>query len=241
MSKQDTYRFNGFHLPTTTPIPDELFDELMAVLSGAELKVVLYICRRTFGFKKETDNISLQQLVTGITKKNGKRLDGGTGLGKASVARAIKTLESKGVILRKKRRSMRKGDEATTYCLNIRPVSHFETPPVAIMRHPRVSKVNPQQTVLQQTVRQHTYNNVRKNPVINADKDQVEYYAQLLADKLNDQKSLSYYRIVCARYNPNQLLKKAAEIVGDGGARKPGAVFVNWLQEEEKKLKSFNF
>src|SRR5215210_1396889 len=41
-------------------------------------------------------------------------------------------------------------------------------------------------------------NNVKKNPVINADTDQVEYYAQLLADKLKDKKSLSYYRIVCA-------------------------------------------
>jgi hypothetical protein len=80
----------------------------------------------------------------------------------------------------------------------------------------------------------HTFNNVRKNPVINADANKVEYYAQLLADKLNDQKSLSYYRIVCARHNPNKLLQKAAEIVKDGGARKPGAVFVNWLQTLEQ-------
>ena len=72
--------------------------------------------------------------------------------------------------------------------------------------------------------------NVRQKPIQIADKDQVEYYAKLLADKLNDQKSLSYYRLVCARYNPAMLLQKAAEIVGDGGARKPGAVFVDWLK-----------
>lgn len=74
------------------------------------------------------------------------------------------------------------------------------------------------------------YNNVRKNPIKNTDKDQVAYYAEQLADKLNDQKSLSFYRIVCARYNPDKLLKKAAEIIRDGGARKPGAVFVHWIQ-----------
>lgn len=76
----------------------------------------------------------------------------------------------------------------------------------------------------------HTFNNVRKKSVINADKDKVEYYAHLLADKLNDQKSLSFYRIVCARYNPDKLLQKAAAIVKDGGAKKPGAVFVHWIQ-----------
>lgn len=76
----------------------------------------------------------------------------------------------------------------------------------------------------------NTRNNVRKNRVIIADTDQVEYYARLLAEKLNDQKSLSYYRLVCARYNPNKLLQKVAEIVKDGQAKKPAAVFVHWLQ-----------
>ncbi len=44
--------FQGFRSPTYTPVPDELFDDLMSTLSGAGLKVLLYIVRRTFGFKK---------------------------------------------------------------------------------------------------------------------------------------------------------------------------------------------
>jgi len=76
----------------------------------------------------------------------------------------------------------------------------------------------------------HTHNNVRQKPIKNKDQDQVEYYAKELANKLNDQKSLSYYRIVCARYNPDKLMRKAAEIVKDGGARNPGAVFVEWIK-----------
>jgi DNA-binding Lrp family transcriptional regulator len=76
------------------------------------------------------------------------------------------------------------------------------------------------------------HNNVWQKPIRNKDTDQVEYYAQLLADKLDDQKSLSFYKAVCARYNPDKLLQKAAEIVKDGGARKPGAVFVHWLQSK---------
>jgi hypothetical protein len=47
--------FPGFQFPTTTPVPDEVFDVLMPQLRGAELKVLLYICRRTFGFKKASE------------------------------------------------------------------------------------------------------------------------------------------------------------------------------------------
>jgi hypothetical protein len=101
----------------------------MPDLSGAELKVVLYIIRRTFGFKKAMDNISLRQMVEGITTRDGRVLDRGTGLGKASVARAIATLEEKGVILRNKRQSQERRDEATTYSLKLRTVSQNETPP----------------------------------------------------------------------------------------------------------------
>ena len=58
-SAQDVFHFQGFRSPRYTQVPDEVFDELMPRLSGAELKVLLYIIRRTFGFKKERDNISL--------------------------------------------------------------------------------------------------------------------------------------------------------------------------------------
>ena len=135
-----TPQFEGFYVPNSTQVPDTLFDDLMADISGAELKVVLYIIRRTFGFKKAQDNISLRQMVEGITTRDGRVLDRGTGLGKASVARAITTLEARGVIVRNKRKSMERGDEATTYSLKLRPVSqkyHFETPPCPKTRHTR--------------------------------------------------------------------------------------------------------
>jgi len=52
----------------------------------------------------------------------------------------------------------------------------------------------------------------------------------MLADKLGDQKSLSYYKIACQRSDPHLLLQKAAEIIPDGGARNPGAVFADWVK-----------
>jgi hypothetical protein len=52
-------KFRGYTSPNYTPVPDELFDEQLPDLSGAELKLLLYIIRRTFGFKKESDNTAV--------------------------------------------------------------------------------------------------------------------------------------------------------------------------------------
>ena len=70
-------RFSGFTSPNYTQVPDELFDALMVELSGAELKVLLYIIRRTFGFKRDSDTISLSQMLSGLKTSDGRQLDRG--------------------------------------------------------------------------------------------------------------------------------------------------------------------
>src|SRR5436190_18683822 len=91
-------RYKGFSAPTTTPTPDDLFDRFLAELSGGELKVLLYITRRTFGFKKEADSISFSQLTSGIKTRSGKLLDHGTGLSLSAVKLAVRSLERRGLI-----------------------------------------------------------------------------------------------------------------------------------------------
>ena len=88
----------GFRKPTTTPTPDELFDEWLSVLSFAELKVLLYIIRRTFGFKKDSDAISLRQITEGITTRDGRVLDRGTGLSRKAAFQAVHSLEGRGLL-----------------------------------------------------------------------------------------------------------------------------------------------
>lgn len=136
----------------------------------------MYICRRTFGFKKDADNISLSQLVSGITTKEGAQLDGGTGLSKSSVARALKDLEDKNIILRVRRSDPKRGDLPTTYQLNIvdprsvvsrgeRGSVNSDTPrvphrdtPLSQRDTPRVPHRDTQETEIQQTVEQETEN-----------------------------------------------------------------------------------
>lgn len=162
-------KFNGFISPRYTQVPDELFDELMAHLSGAELKVLLYIIRRTFGFKKDTDNISLSQICSGIITRDGEVLDKGTGLSKQSVVTALKGLIEKNAIVALQNSSKEKGHEPTTYSLNLLPLSNNLTRGGQKNGQGLVQKLDTQETVLQQTDIQHrtsnskSYSNVSKH------------------------------------------------------------------------------
>ena len=150
--RSNNWKFDGFTFPTTTPVPDQVFDELLYYLSPTEIVVLLYIIRRTFGFKKRSDNISLKQLCEGIITNDGRILDRGTGLSKATVARVLKSLEEKNIINRKRRRSKKRGDQPTTYELNfITPVSQNKTGGVSEMKQGVSQGRDTQQTVLQQT------------------------------------------------------------------------------------------
>jgi len=111
-------KFKGFTRPTYTISPNQIFDELLDILNGSELKVLLYIIRRTFGFKKESDNVSLNQIVNGIKKKDGSMQDYGTGLSKRSVQKAIIKLVEKNVILKTRRKDDIGKELSPTYSLN---------------------------------------------------------------------------------------------------------------------------
>ncbi len=121
MSKQDEDKiyFGGYSKPNYTMVPDELFDHQLPYLSGSQLKVLLYILRRTFGFKKDTDSISLSQISSGIKTRDGRVLDRGTGLSRRHVVAAAKALVDMGIICCERRQSPEKGFESTVYSLNL--------------------------------------------------------------------------------------------------------------------------
>jgi hypothetical protein len=76
-----------------------LLDNWWHELSGSEQKCIDFILRRTWGWEKSLDRISLSQF-----QKGGGRIGGGTGLSQRQIVTAIKGLESKGYILIKKDR-----------------------------------------------------------------------------------------------------------------------------------------
>lgn len=84
--------------PNSTQIPNSILDDIAPQLSESELRVLLYIARRTYGFQKDADIISYSQLADGITSKTGAKLDSGTGLTRQGVRNGLKGLLKKALI-----------------------------------------------------------------------------------------------------------------------------------------------
>jgi hypothetical protein len=72
-------------------------DEWLPDLGGSELKVLLYLIRRTFGFHRHQTEVGLRAICNGVPGK-----DHGTGLHIETASAAIKSLEEKGILLAKR-------------------------------------------------------------------------------------------------------------------------------------------
>lgn len=68
------------------PTPTILIDEWLAELDGSEIKVYLAINRKTWGFRKSSDQIAIEQLVQM------------TGLSESTVKRCTKLLKIRGLL-----------------------------------------------------------------------------------------------------------------------------------------------
>ncbi len=167
--REDPFRFAGFSTPNTTPVPDDFFDMLAPILSEAELRVLIYIIRRTFGFKKDLDTISLKQMVEGITTRDGRVLDRGTGMSRPGVTKGIKGLTAKGIIVTTHNRSPTKGYEATTYQLRFRSDPIETTFPRGLqprcLAHGNVVAI--QETEQQETEKQGQFEDSNDLPQVN--------------------------------------------------------------------------
>ncbi|MGH2387101.1 MAG: hypothetical protein ACRDIE_02765 [Chloroflexota bacterium] len=96
----DWTAFPGLYPPLYTQTPDVFFDWVAPFLPEIELRVLLYLIRRTLGFKKQGDQITIEQIAGGIVTREGTRLDWGARIGERSVQRALAGLEGKGLIER---------------------------------------------------------------------------------------------------------------------------------------------
>lgn len=121
MRKEETRKFEGFTNPNTTGVPDEYFDRVSPRLNGSEVKLMNYLMRRTYGFKKGSDTVSISQMLHGIVRRDGTRLDLGSGLSKGSIIKTLNSLEEKGLIIRRRQFDFNGGFLATSYEVNRKP------------------------------------------------------------------------------------------------------------------------
>ena len=253
MNREHTsWKFEGFCSPNNTQVPDEFFDVLSPHLSGGEVKVLLYIIRRTFGFKKDRDNISLSQMLNGIIKKNGDRLDFGTGMSKPSLCRALKTLTEKEIIIPTKQFDYKGGCIATNYQLNFQERANMSTRPMATrfdagkgtpgkeMRQ-GVSQ-NLYSPLVKKRDTQHTVNNIQFNNNVNVakktrrrsplhtmedvqkEKDHIKLIAEDILEAFGDNQSKQFYMLV-ARKIPESYIRETLSELKQSTVRSKARVF----------------
>lgn len=103
---------SGFEKQTYTQVPNSLF-QVMAEMDECELKVVLYICRYTFGYHRDEVKISTRNLAKAIKMST------------ASVEKGANSAEKRGLIERVK------DGQNTTLWRAVVSVSEIDTPPVS--------------------------------------------------------------------------------------------------------------
>jgi hypothetical protein len=252
MTQDDQFIYEGFEKPASNyfRLPRDWTDITSKITSLAELKIVEYVLKHTWGYHEygQVKKITIDEFMHGRKYKTGERVDKGTGLTKQSVIDGIKKAIAHGLLL-EEIDSSDKARIKKSYALKMKDAADHDKDPIegenneanrADVKNLDIGVKNLDSKGQEfrhrsekDTIDKYTLKNVSKSNGKN--KDETEYFAQLIAKKLNDEKSISYYKLACQRFDPNILLEKAHEIMADGGAKKPGAVFTAWVNKELNK------
>ena len=97
-------------MPNGTQMPDTYYDIYLGMLLSEEWKLVSYVARHTFGYKKDSDCIALSQFANGIVKRdkttgnivydeNGEpeHVDYGVGMSVPTIRKYVATLVEMGI------------------------------------------------------------------------------------------------------------------------------------------------
>ncbi len=95
--------FSGFDAPRQNwfRMPNEWIDLCAEISSLAEIKVVQYVMRHTWGHQEYgiRKRISVDEFMSGRWKKDGERMDKGTGLSKPSVISGLRSAVERGLLI----------------------------------------------------------------------------------------------------------------------------------------------
>jgi hypothetical protein len=103
--EENTVAFPGFPHPDIegfTRVPNEFIENEMAKIDNmAELKVILYAMRHTWGYQEygEWKFISIDEFANGRKRKDGTRMDSGTGLGTTAVKSGLRCASKHGYLI----------------------------------------------------------------------------------------------------------------------------------------------
>jgi DNA-binding PadR family transcriptional regulator len=93
-------KFKGFEgsKQNWSKLPHQLIEALPAIKTIGELKVIIYTLRHTWGYQDDYKKITLDEFENGRKRKDGSRIDNGTGLTKPTIVDGIKRAVADGFL-----------------------------------------------------------------------------------------------------------------------------------------------
>ena len=93
--------FEGFLPPVEnwSKLPHQLIEALPLVETIGEMKIILYVLRHTWGYHENEKRITLDEFENGRKRRNGTRIDAGTGLAHNTVKDGIARAQEHGFLV----------------------------------------------------------------------------------------------------------------------------------------------
>lgn len=165
--------FIGFDEPREnwSRLPHTLVGAFSMIKTVAELKVILYILRHTWGYGDEQKRITIDEFVHGRKRRDGSRIDNGIGMSKNAVKDGIKSAVKDGFVCVEVDDSDR-GRTKQYYSLRLRgsktdPQGVKDCPSEGQKLTPRGSKTDPRSE--KETIERNLERNQKKNTNTAAD------------------------------------------------------------------------
>lgn len=80
-------------------LPNEFIDIIPQIETLAEMKVILYVLRHTWGYSDQYKKITMDEFINGRKRKDGSRIDNGLGMSPVSIRDGIKRAVAHGYIV----------------------------------------------------------------------------------------------------------------------------------------------
>ena len=219
--------FTGFVVPSQNwfRMPNEWTNITAGMTSLAELKVVEYVLRHTWGYQEYgiAKQISITEFMDGRRRQDGSRLDHGTGLSNRSVIDGLRNAVEDGYLV-EERDERDRGRIQKLYRLKMKNLQ----PDVKIL-HGGVkivhgsSEETSHRTEKDTSERNITVNGVEntKSPVsqlpdIEQPTEKRDLITRDILEKLGDRHSERFYRLVAAKVPAEEIYRALSEIEVDG-------------------------
>lgn len=243
MRNKTTGRFRGFDLPEQNwfRLPNEWTNITADMKSLAELKVVEYVLRHTWGYHEYgiAKRITINEFMAGRKLKDGTRLDRGTGLSKQSVVDGLKNSVKHGYLIEEVDNSDRARIKKS-YRLRMSAVKPLDADVKILDTGTKNlgsdvkevdtrgvgSRHRSEKDTSERTLTVSNGDLIKHLPDLGVSAEQQEYISGQVLDQLGDKHSERFYRLVAAKI-PEQVIFQALSEIRVDGADNPRKAFTH--------------